>query len=1182
MAAAGPKRRKLEHASSGEEDDASFASFGASEDEARELGGGGVLADAGGEPNSHEDEDEDEDEDEESLGDVAEDEVDEEVEIDEDVAESLSEVRDQDDELDGAEAAQTHAPDQTDRRQQRQSNARPGGVKPRATAPDTNGGAYMAGTSKSNLFKLQVDELLEQIRPRRGKREGGAEQALHDIKKTLDEAPLRGPLSVEDAERRLFASSKVVIPFPDPRPPVDSKYKLEFAKPSSVNVIGSYALKTSSRARGFVEIDMVVTMPASLFQEKDYLNHRYFYKRAYYLACLAASLRDYDVHFTNFHGDRLKPVIWVTPKPPSGTRDTVKSTPKWRINIIPSVGADVLPKDRLSPSKNCIRPAGEAKPEPTPFYNSSLRADMLVSSYLHLLHNAASTCDGFRDACLLGSTWLRQRGFTTSGFGAFEWSALMALLLLGGGPNGKPLLSEGYSSYQLFKATLQLLARRDLSKSALVIGDGDVKPVGDGSPMLWDTTRAHNVLYRVTPGVCSSLKQDARTSLSMLSDQHFDGFDAAFIMRTDGMLLKHDYLIILPASALSGVDDEPERLRVVLKRGLGDRVSSVSIYSPSSSSWLPGSARGKAISNTPINIGLSVNPDTVSRTVDHGPAAESKAEAAAFRQFWGEKAELRRFKDGSITESLVWGTSEGGKTVLEQIARFLLLRHFGEDVEKQASFVDQSLSHLLQQGASMTPFRPLMEAYKQLETDIRGLEGMPLSVRHVMPADSQLRFSSIHPPAHAARKHRPKPADVTIQFEGSTRWPDNIAAIQRTKIAFLLKLAELILAGLSAATARVGLENPEDEMLNQAYLDIAYDSGAAFRMRIHHDREETLLERQLKDKSVPPSSREAAARGLAAYKRDYIKVPAHTEAIARLCSRYPPLSGTIRLLKLWFASHLLANHVADEVVELIAVRTIVQPWPWETPSSEQTGFLRTLHWLSRWDWHAEPLVVDLSGSGELSVADAQDMRTSFEAWRKVDPSLNRIVLFVASSLDHGGTTWTDGRPQRVVAGRITALAKSACAEVDEKQGSLKPAELFSSALSDYDFVLHLDPHAVSGSKKWAGDAFKNIELDGWNDESMIGFDAAQLLLEELESLYGSAILFLSGGHRRPVIAGLWSPQTAARAWKMNLAYSTKPKTVRGKEGEEEGVRAEINKEGILAEIARIGGSLVQRVQVRST
>ena len=42
-------------------------------------------------------------------------------------------------------------------------------------------------------------------------------------------------------------------------------------------------------------------------------------------------------------------------------------------------------------------------------------------------------------------------------------------------------------------------------------------------------------------------------------------------------------------------------------------------------------------------IGLQVNPLESSRLVDVGPAADKKAEAAKFRSFWGEKAELRHF-----------------------------------------------------------------------------------------------------------------------------------------------------------------------------------------------------------------------------------------------------------------------------------------------------------------------------------------------------------------------------------------------------------------------------------------------------------------------------------------------------------------------------------------------------------
>lgn len=108
------------------------------------------------------------------------------------------------------------------------------------------------------------------------------------------------------------------MPFPEPRPDKSTAYKLAYAKPSNVNVVGSYPLKTMEKADSTMVIDMVVTIPASILQEKDYLNYRYFYKRAYYLACIAAGLQNeeeepFDLSMENLHGNDLQPVLVVKP-----------------------------------------------------------------------------------------------------------------------------------------------------------------------------------------------------------------------------------------------------------------------------------------------------------------------------------------------------------------------------------------------------------------------------------------------------------------------------------------------------------------------------------------------------------------------------------------------------------------------------------------------------------------------------------------------------------------------------------------------------------------------------------------------------------------------------------------------------------------------------------------------------
>ena len=1074
------------------------------------------------------------------------------------------------------------------------SNGRP---KRESMVSDAGVKAYAKGTFKSNLFKLQVDELLAQVRPKHGRRAVSAETALHTLKTFIERIPSHGPFAIDEAYRDLIAA-KVAVPFPNPRPSSDTKYKFAYSKPTNINVVGSYALKTANRFKDVLVIDLVITMPDSIFEAKDYLNHRYFYKRAYYLACIAANLKtsdliDFDFSFQLLHDNPLKPILVVAPKEQRTVDSELIPKPEWQIHILPCMNQTQFSPEKLTPGKNCLRnltAANEAAqhdaPRPTPFYNSSLRSDMLMTAYLKLQHSATKTCDTFVDACLLGSTWLRQRGIDSSidrgGFGNFEWTALMALGLQGGGLAGRPLLSEKYSSYQLFKATIQLITKRDLTKQSLIFGDNPpmLHASEKGIPQIWDGIRAHNLLFKMSPWSYELLRNEAKTTLDVLNDQSVDGFEATFIVNVQESLYRQDYTLKIPYRVIwdLGQNDGDDnhtiltKLHDVLNLGLKDRVRQITISRPRSDNWDLGSMQPETSQQGYITVGVTVNPDRVASTVDHGPAAEDKAAAAAFRKFWGGKAELRRFKDGSTLESLVWPDLEKGETILIQITRYLLRRHFGEQVEQSLRTFGGDFGSLVRYGTDSTVFSHLLKRYQQLENDLRSLDDLPLAINQIMPADSQLRDASSQPPGRSKQGQKATPADVVIQFEGSGRWPDDLVAIQNTKVAFLLKLRELLQASCEAVAIHVGLEHEDHDIWNQSYLDITYDPDATFRLRIYHGREQTLLERQLKDKTLDPKSRESAAKGLAKYKRDYVKNPAHTQAISRLCSRHQALSGAVRLTKRWFASHLLSNHFADEVIELLVVRSFVQPWPWRAPSSMQTGFLRSLLWISRWDWRTDPLIVDLSENGDLKQVEIQDVMTRFQAWRKLDPAMNRVALFVVSNLDQDGTTWTDGRTEKVVAGRMTALAKSACSEVHNQQLELRPSSLFSSPLSDFDVVFHL---ARSSEGKNMGQVFKNLELTKFGDNEIPGHDAIRELLTELELLYESAMMFFCGWTERPVIACLWKPQTGLRPWKVNIAYSTVP----AKSSDDEKMEATINKAAILAEIAKLGGNLIDKIEV---
>ena len=629
-----------------------------------------------------------------------------------------------------------------------------------------------------------------------------------------------------------------------------------------------------------------------------------------------------------------------------------------------------------------------------------------------------------------------------------------------------------------------------------------------------------------------------------------------------------------------GIEQFCQDIYDALLIGLGDRVNLVHPARNKIPAWSTGLDTALTANRSETVVGLLINSEQVSRTIDKGPSAEDKQAAAAFRKFWGEKAELRRFKDGSILESLVWNSASAESSVLQQIIRYTVRRHFGQDIAKSIRFPGNSFNQLLP-GPAMgdshptTVYQPLMGAFQTLEKELRSMDGWPLQIRQISAGSPSLRYASHHAPVLPPRDCNMEPADIYVQFEGSARWPDDISAVQRTKLAFLLKIGELLEDSTTGLTSRLGLENEEHRFFNVAFLDIIYPTGAIFRLRVHHERELSLLERLLRDNSYDQRRREEIAQAISAYKRDFAQTPSHTQVVRTLSTRFPLLSPSMRLMKQWCDSHLLSRHISDELIELLTILIFVHPDPWEAPGSLRTAFVRTLTSISKWDWRSEPLLVDFNR--ELSREEVEAINIRFEAWRKIDPGMNRIAMFVASSLDRDGVTWTEQGPSKVVAARFTSLARAACEVVKNRGLDVDAQALFVPSYADYDFLLHLDPTLMEKGRMQGKKqpAFKNLELLSVEDTSLVAFDPIQLFLDELYAICGSNIVFLHDAQKGSVIAGLWNPQTGARPWKVNVSYSTMPVV----QPREEEPMITINKTAILNDIARLGGDLVSRVEV---
>ena len=455
-----------------------------------------------------------------------------------------------------------------------------------------------------------------------------------------------------------------------------------------------------------------------------------------------------------------------------------------------------------------------------------------------------------------------------------------------------------------------------------------------------------------------------------------------------------------------------------------------------------------------IQIGFILDPTNAFLLVDRGPSVEEAEKNPEFREFWGnDKTELRRFKDGRILESVVWDV----KTVDERahipvmIVKHLLGHHFG--IEEASIFTWQpsfdtlirlptAISDVYSRlGSSVSRgFRDAISAFDSLVKQIKQLEDLPLSVATISPVHGALRHTSAFTPiAISASASSALPSwaryiqimDIIIEFEKSPRWPDDLAAILKMKLAFFEQIARSLTRAVEGITARVVVDNssPSVSFQDRGRLEILTPEGWAFSASIWHDREATLLDRVVEGEpnrpfAPKPSPREkqAAVNAKQSYVRQFIAAPSHHRAISNLCYRYPGFSGTVRLAKRWFASHwLLDVHISQEAVELICAKAFIgdgsglsedfdsQKNQVGAPVTRERGFAAVVHFLANWEWQAG-LYVPLYGKVEAPTPLGPT--GSFGAW------------VIRTSEDPNGKMWTSSGPDAVIARRVTAFSKA--------------------------------------------------------------------------------------------------------------------------------------------------------------
>jgi U3 small nucleolar RNA-associated protein 22 len=224
--------------------------------------------------------------------------------------------------------------------------------------------------------------------------------------------------------------------------------------------------------------------------------------------------------------------------------------------------------------------------------------------------------------------------------------------------------------------------------------------------------------------------------------------------------------------------------------------------------------------------------------------------------------------------------------------------------------------------------------------------------------------------------------------------------------------------------------------------------------------------------------------------------------------------------------------------------------------------------------------------------------------------MTRAVLLAATSHDpRNPLAYTRRGPSKVVATRMTRLAKAACKLVKEQGVRLDPHRLFATSLRDYDVLIRLAPRRVidgiiraatgdPGAKKVSH--FKNLDGRTGKLPLPIARHPVAVLLDLLEHAYGDCLIFFHGdldnaeadvnAGEDGVIGAIWKPGMQHRLrfrtglpFNFTTVTSTAWLNEKGKDmqmdEDVDGDVVELNQTAILLEIARIGGDMIKIIEV---
>lgn len=1035
----------------------------------------------------------------------------------------------------------------------------------------------------SNLFRLQIKEMLAEVKIK-GKYTNYINNWLERFRQFLNE--LQNHSEKEDMNNQEWLKeSRIKFPISLHNLHVEQQkvFQFQFIKPKvSPYLIGAAA--TQSLLGPKLNADICILMPEECFQKENYLNLIYDQKRAYYLTYIANKLLNSHVFGNelttdklkfNYHNNNpLKPILEITPT--ALTDDNVKTNVANKLSLCLFVAAEesAFKLNRFVPWNNNVRASifGDDNEESlqlaTPNYNAGVLFDLTMLRNQQLLHGIFDERKNFQEGLVLLKVWLRQREFDV-GFKGFS-SHFLAMFIAYLYKQRK--LHTNMSSYQVARTVWNQLAYSAWDEDGKGISLSDNSTDIANQPTLEqfhtyydvvfvDVTGFFNIAANLNSEFYRRVRLEAKFAVEMLNDMKINSFQMLFMTKIPlysqfDNILKINKKDIVEQILEMHVKPEdkynfagyayPVLFKVVLSllsKGLGERVRALIPIEKKVDAWNctkspPDCARY-------CHLGIVLNPDKAFEVLDKGP--ETIAEGAdEFRKFWGDKAQLRRFQDGSITESVVWAAANDSlwkrRLVLRSIITHLLQHHFqleNTDFEYIAGQLDVSyrLTPIFRTDKMPEKFKVgpdvdaedtslnVIRCFDDLARKLHALNELPLEIVSIAGISPVFRYSESVPILPQARMigeqmYAMQVQRGVIQLGQSGKWPNELGALRALKMAFYIQIANLLREKYNIKTK------------------VTYDGllvlkqGYCFAIEMAHPKEVALLKKEKSERGLTQFVDCEASLGLE--KRYYI-LPKVTGALHALYQVHNSFGGTVMIAKRWLSTQFLDDGLWPEAcTELLIAAQFLRTPALKNPSSPQAGFIRFLHLLAGTDWRSELFLLNFNNAmDENAVADLEHR---FSTERDTFPP-----LCIATSFDqnHMGNLWASAsKPNNNVLFRVTLLARHALDIIENALLStkpfIKPGQLFIAPNNGYDLVIQLKPDLVSNS--WAhefGSSFTVRSRPNWR-LPLADSNFLQSTIEKLREAYSDFAAFFYNPHGGKEIALIWKPDISnERDFKVN-------------------------------------------------